>query len=163
MVQRDYLFQAMKIKATSVFSMDELYKVLFKWFEVNDYGFHEYEFGSYDEPGGQHLEIFWRGEKKIDSYVKFVIEVGMLITGLNKQEIVKDGLKLNSNKGAIEFRISIYLLKDYDDKWGKHKKIQYLYDKIIAKKRIDRLEGELFQDSHRFIDEINSFLEMHRV
>ncbi len=159
---KDYLFQDFKLKQDTVFDLGELYKLLFRWFEVNGYVFQEKEYHDYDEPGGKHIEIFWAGEKIIDKYVKFVIEVNYFVLGLTKVELEKGGVKLKTNKGTAEFRISAYLAKDYKGDWGKMPMMLYIYDRFIARHRIDRLEGEILKETNSCIDEIKAFMDIHR-
>ena len=146
---KDYLFEKYKLKQDSVFDLTEMYKTLFRWFDVNGYSFYEKEYNDIDEPAGKHLEVYWYTEKVIDAYVKFVIEVNYLVLGLQKIELESGGIKFKTNKGSIEFRITAYLLKDYNDKWSKtpiQSKMRFLYDRFVIRKRIDKLEGELVKD-----------------
>lgn len=162
---KDVLFDNYKLKQDSIFDLGELYKSIFRWFDVNGYSFYEKEYNDIDEPGGKHLEIYWYTEKKIDLYVKFVIEVSYLVLNMQKIELEKGGVKIKTNKGSIEFRITAYLMKDYDDKWSKsamQKKMRYVYDRFIIKKRIDKLEVELVKDVNSLIDELKSFLDIHK-
>ena len=162
---KDVLFDNYKLKQDSIFDLGELYKSIFRWFDVNGYSFYEKEYNDIDEPNGKHLEIYWYTEKKIDLYVKFVIEVSYLVLGMQKIELEKGGVKIKTNKGSIEFRITAYLMKDYDDKWSKsamQKKMRYIYDRFIIKKRIDKLEAELVKDVNSLVDELKSFLDIHR-
>ena len=165
MALRDYLFKDIKIKQDGVFDLEACYKVLWRWFELNNYTFAEKEYQDIDEPGGKHTEISWYGEKKIDAYVKFVIEITFLILGINKVEIERGGMKVKTSKGSVEMRISSYLLKDDEDAWGKssmQKTMRLLYDRYIIRNRLQRLENELNNEAGAFIDEIRSFLEMHK-
>src|SRR3989344_9186618 len=162
---KDVLFSNYKLKHDSIFDLGELYKSIFRWFDANGYSFYEKEYNDIDEPNGKHLEIYWYTEKKIDLYVKFVIEVSYLVLGMQKIELEKGGVKIKTNKGSIEFRITAYLMKDYDDKWSKsamQKKMRYIYDRFIIKKRIDKLESELVKDVNSLIDELKAFLDIHK-
>ncbi len=164
-MQKDSLLSDYKLKQDSIFDLTELYKMLFRWFENNGYSFYEKNYQDSDTPGGKMLQIFWSAERKIDTYIKFVIEVNYFVTGLNKVEIERSGAKVSTNKGAVEFRISAYLAKDYDDKWSSSqfmKSMRRSYDKFIIRERIERLEGEMVGEYNSLIDEIRSFLALHK-
>ncbi len=164
-MQRDYLLQDFKLKQDSIFDLTELYKLMFRWFENNGYAFHEKEYQDQDTPGGKQLTVFWVAEKMIDAYIKFVIEVNYLVLGMTKVEIERAGTKVSTNKGSIEFRISAYLLKDYDNKWSSTpfmKRVRKIYDYYLIKERIERLEGDLIIDYQALVDEIRSFLALHK-
>src|SRR3989344_8877287 len=102
MPQIDIIVPNIKIKERSVFSLDELYKMLVRWFELHRYDFQEQEYR--DEnlgEKGKHLEIKWYAEKKIDDYFKFVIKINLFILGLESIEIEKDGIKHKKNRGEV--------------------------------------------------------------
>ena len=77
MVQKEVIIDNIKIVQDSIFAMGELYKMMFKWFEAYEYGFHEDDIMKRQNK----REKMWRYtdcRKKIDAYVKFAIEIGML-------------------------------------------------------------------------------------
>lgn len=164
MPQRDYIVQGIKVKQKTIFDMAELYKMMYRWFELYGYIHQEVEYRDSDEPNGKHLEIRWYQEKKIDDYFKFVIEISFLVLGLSKVEVEKNGVKSSTNKGEVEMRFDAYLLKDYDDKWNNSmmKFFRDLYDKFIIKKRIETFEGLLHTELYKLIDEVKAYLDMHR-
>ncbi|MEK6903635.1 MAG: hypothetical protein AABW64_03250 [Nanoarchaeota archaeon] len=163
MVQKEVIIDNIKIVQDSIFAMGELYKMMFKWFEAYEYGFHEDEYNEETKQTGKNVKIYWTAEKKIDAYVKFVIEIGMFALNMNDADIERGGLKIKSNKANIEFRISAYLRKDYADKWKNLHMFHYIYDKVIVQDRIDKYGGELYRETNKLIDEIKAFLNLHRL
>lgn len=165
MVERDTIVPKVKIKDKSIFSLEELYKMLYRWFELYQYDFQEQEYRDNDMGGGQkHLEIKWRAERKINDYFKFVIETQFLVLGLEKVEIEKAGVKQATNKGEVEIRITAYILKDYDNKWerAEWRFFRDLYEKFVIKTRIEDYEGQLYEETYKYMDEIKAFLNLHR-
>ena len=165
MSQKDFIATAIKIKQKGVFNLEELYLLLYKWFELYGYDFQEEEYRDIEKgPGEKNLEIRWYAEKKIDDYIKFVIKVSMMVVGMKEVEIEEEGVKRKTNTGTVEFRFDSYLFKDYEDRWegGVMKFFREVYDKYIIKGRIESLEGELQEQLYKFIDEIKSFLNMHK-
>ncbi len=162
---RVYLFEDIKIKQDSIFDFDELYKRLFSWFEVSDYDFHEKAYEKHDMGNGvDNLKIYWIATKEIDKYVKFVIEMNFFLIGLQKAEIEKEGVKIKTNKGTMEIRLSAYLIKDYDDKLKKRvgdygRKV---YEKFMIRHRLDDYEVRLSKETHLLMDEVKSFVAMHQ-
>ena len=165
MVQRDFIAQAIKVKQKGVFSLDELYLLLYKWFELYGYDFQEQEYRDIEKAGKKNLEIRWYAEKKIDDYVKFVIKISMMVLAMEEVEIEEDGVKRKSSKGTVEFRFDSFLEKDYENRWegGAMKFMREVYDRFIIKGRIESLEGELQGELYKFMDEIKAFLNMHRM
>lgn len=165
MVFKDTIASGLKIKQRSVFNLDELYKVMWRWFELYGYDMQELEYRDSLEGNTKHLEIKWAAEKKIDDYIKFKIITNFLILGLEKVEIEQDGVKLKTDKGEVEINMTAILEKDYDDKWqesGYARLFRDIYDKYVIKNRIESLEGELYDEIYKLIDEIKAFLNLHR-
>jgi hypothetical protein len=165
---KGYFLENYKIKSETIVDLGELYKVLFRWFQNNGYLFYEKEYKDEDEPGGtKHLEIFWVAEKVMDKYVKFVIELSYLVVKLAKVEVERGGTKFTTNKGVIEFRISTYMAKDYDNSWKKTsspglKGMHKFYENFVIRQRLNRLEDEFVVEFNAFIDEIRSFMALHK-
>lgn len=164
-MQKSYLLQDYKLKQDSIFDLGELYKLLFRWFENNGYSFYEKNYVDQETPTGKLLQIYWVAEKKIDTYIKFGIEVNYFATGLSKVEIERGGVKISTNKGGIQLNISAYLMKDYDSKWSSSplmKNMRRMYDSFIIRERIGSLTGELDNECQSLLDEIRSFLALHK-
>ncbi len=161
---KQYLFQDMKIKRESIFDFGELYQRLFSWFEVMGYDFYEKSYEKFDLGGATNLKIFWEATKEVDGYTQFVIEPSFFIIGLSNVEIEKDGLKIKTNKCTMEMRISAYLIKDVDNKMQKSMGNlgRNIYEKYVAKDRLDDHELRLYEEAHLFMDEIKSFVSMHK-
>lgn len=164
MSQKDFIASAIKVKQKSVFNLDELYLILYKWFELYGYDFQEQEYRDIEKAGTKDVEIRWYAEKKIDDYIKFIMKVSMMTVGMKEVEVEEEGIKRTTKSGTVEFRFDAFLLKDYEDRWtgGIMKFLREVYDKFIIKGRIDSLEGELHTELYKFIDEIKAFLNMHR-
>jgi len=165
MAQRDLVIPSLKIKDRSIFSLDELYKLLIRWFELHAYELQEREYRDEDMGGGKkHLEINWYAERKINDYFKFVIETAFLVVGLEEIEIEKAGVKRKSNKGEVEIKIKAYLLKDYDNKWesGAMYLLRGFYEKYLIRASIVELEKEIGEEVYKYVDEIKAFLNLHR-
>ena len=163
MSKKNFLANNIKIVQNSIFNFGDLYKMIFRWFEVYEYNHHEDRYDEENRPAGKFLRVYWTAEKKIDAYTMFVIELNMFVIGMKDTEVERNGLKSKTNKGNIEFRISVYLKNDYNDKWKTFPLMAYIYDRIIAKKRLDRYEGEIYGDYKKLIDEIKAFLSLHHL
>ena len=165
MSQRDIVAQGLKIKQKSVFNLDQLYKTMFRWFELYGFDMQEREYRDSVEGNAKHLEIKWKAVKRIDDYIQFVIITNFLVLGFETIEIEEDGVKMKTNKGEVEMNFYAYLEKDYEDKLkdsGYAKVIREIYDKYIIKNRIESLEGELYEELYKLLDEIKAFLNLHR-
>lgn len=164
-MQKKVVIDGAKLKQDSVFNMGELYKSLFAWFNNYGYDFAEEEYNEKDSGRNKDVKFYWTAEKKIDAYIKWRIELSVLIVGMESVEIDRNGLKLKTNKGSIEFKITSSVLKDYDNKWSKGFStfLRKIYDKIVAYQRYSRMEGELINETNKLMDEIKAFLNLYRV
>lgn len=155
---KDKVYSGVKIKQDSVFSMDELYKLMYRWFEAKGYSFSEVEYRKFGQ--GENLEILWYAEKAIDHYAKIVIEIGFLIIGLEKIEIEVEGTKTKSNKGGIEMKFDVILVRDYQKKFRPW--LRKLYEDYIIKSRIEDYRTRASDDANGLFGEIKSFLKLHQ-
>ena len=158
---RVYLFSGLKIKQSSLFDFGEFYQRLFSWFEVMGYDFSEEGYERFDMGNFENVKIFWKASKEVEN-VKFVIEIGFFVIGLSKVELEKDGLKMKTNKGDLEMRMIAYFEKpDMSKKLGVTG--QKLYEKFVIGEKLSDFETQLYEEAHMLIDEIKSFLSMHKV
>lgn len=166
MPQKKIVMDNIKVKQESIFNMPELYKALFSWFANYGYNFHEQEYNEADAGKGKNIKFFWVAEKNIDSYIRWQIELNAMILGMESIELERNGLKLKTNKASVEFRITATMIKDYDGKWSKGPgmgTLRRVYDKIMIRKRLSRLEGDLERETNKVIDEIKAFLNLYRI
>ncbi len=164
MSQKLTIASGLKIKQRSVFNLDELYKTMFRWFELYGYDMQELEYKDSMEGNAKHLEIKWKATKRIDDYIQYIVITNFLILGLESVEIEQDGIKTKTNKGEVEINLTGFLEKDYEEKWesGYAKVIRDVYDKYVIHDRIDSLSGELYEEIYKLIDEVKAFLNLHR-
>ena len=164
MAQRDIVASGLKIKQRSIFNLDELYKIMWRWFELYGYSMQELEYRDSVEGNSKHLEIKWRSVKQIDDYMEFHILTNFLILGLEKVELEQDGVKTKLDKGEVEMNFSAFINKDPEGKWekGYNLVIRNIYDKYVIKSRIESLEGELYEELYKLLDEVKAYLNLHR-
>lgn len=165
MGQRVYAIENQKLKQSGLFNLDEFYKIMYRWFEVYGYEFHEDLYKVSDDPSGaQLLELRWTTKKNVDSYIRRVIKMGFLITGFTKAEVEKEGIKIKTNKGTIEIRITAYLELDYKDEWttGFKRNLRTIYDKYLIKERIDQACTQFYDEVGRFVEELRAFLYLNQ-
>ena len=161
---RDIVVPAVKLKQRSVFNLTELYQMMWRWFELYGYDMQELEYRDSLEGGSKHLEIKWKATKEIDDYIQFVIITNFLILGMENIEVEQEGVKVKLNKGEVEMNFSAFLNKDKDDKWvgGYNRILRDVYDKYVSRNRVETLEGEIYEEVYKLIDEVKAFLNLHR-
>lgn len=156
--EKKKIYSGVKIKQDSIFSLEELYKLMYRWFESKDYKFSETEYRKYGI--GDIVEIIWSAEKEIDHYAKITIDITFLITGLEKVEIEIEGVKSKSNKGTVEMKFDVNLLLDYKKKYGPL--MRKIYQNFVIKTRIEDYETKAASDANSLFSETKAFLKLHQ-
>src|SRR3989338_11379589 len=166
MSERDVIAKGLKLKQKSIFDMDELYKLMFKWFSTHNYDFQEKEYiEKVQGDGSKSLEIGWMSYRKISDYIKFRIDIKFLILGLTTVEIEVDRMKRKTNSGDIEMRFDAYIETDYEGKWESQpitKFFREFYNKYIIKGRMEGYEVQLHEELYELMGEIKAFLNLYK-
>ncbi|MDP4012864.1 MAG: hypothetical protein Q8R00_04645 [Candidatus Nanoarchaeia archaeon] len=157
--QKDKLLNGFKLKQDHIFNLGDMYKMLFRWFENHGYKFSEKEYRYHGQ--GDHVEIVWHAEKDLDNYTKIELDINFLLIGLQKVDIEQEGVKTKSNKGSIEIIFDMVLIRDPKDKFSPM--IRNIYEKFIIKNRIILLQTEAGEEATELINEIKSFLQLHKL
>lgn len=157
--KKDKLLSGFKLKQDHIFNFNEMYKMLFRWFENHGYKFSEKEYRSHGQ--GDHVEIIWYAEKEIGNYMKIELDINFLLIGFQKIEIEQEGVKTKTNKGSIEIIFDMALIRDPKDKFKPM--IRDIYEKFIIKNRIKILQKEAGEEAEELINEIKSFLQLHKL
>lgn len=160
MSEKHYVAKGVVVKWDGLFDLDEVYKKAKYWFDMKTMSFKEEKYIERIKGGNKQLEIKWKASKDVSSYFKYVIEVGILILGMSKVEVEKDGVKLPLEKGEIEFQFNAYLLKNANDKFDEGSWYKKLYE-IIYRKRIDNYLIDFYNSFYGLVDEVKMLLEMH--
>ena len=111
------------ITQEAIFDFSQLYKDMKAWFDKKQYRFHETAHEYSEGAAGAELGINWVGEREVDNYFKFKIEIA--ISGKNIE-------KLQSEQGNIVYRGNIkiiidgILIMDYKDKFKDGKFTEFL-------------------------------------
>src|SRR3989338_6424430 len=89
------IIESIKVKAGSAtLDLEELYKRMWRWFEMMGYTPKETEYReATDASGAQTLEIRWDCNKEIDSTLKQIILVDFFLVGIKEVEVDKGGVK----------------------------------------------------------------------
>ncbi|MBN1923630.1 MAG: hypothetical protein JW791_02625 [Nanoarchaeota archaeon] len=99
------------------------------------------------------------GEKKVDNYTMFKIEVEINIR--SAKPFIEKGKKLITGEGKIILRSD--LIFDYDNKWSKDPILHFLkgvYEKYIYRQTIKNFEVDVSNEMFGVRDEIKSIVKM---
>lgn len=145
------------IKKVGDFDLDALYSDLHLFFEENSYIFHEKENTTKVKDKGNELEIRWTGERNVDTYARFIIDVYFYIERLKKVGKVYNG------DLTIYLNASVEL--DYKNEWPLKPFGNFLFKVyngyVIKQKIIDKYYGPLYGEITALQDRAKKILEFY--
>lgn len=160
MSEKDYVAKGVIIRWTGLFDLEDIYKKAKGYFDTKVMDFKEEKYIERVKPGGKQLEIKWVATKKVSEYYKKVIEIGILVLGMNKVEVEKDGRKLVLEKGDIEFQFEAYLVKNASDKFEEGSFSKKIYN-VLYRSRTEHYKIELYDAVYGLVEEVKLLMEMY--
>src|SRR3989338_9641351 len=124
MADRKTVVDSLTLTYTGVFSVNELYRIMDKWFREK--GFDKYEKRSCEQvyKDSSQVDIEWEPWKKINDYARIVMRVFFYFTEIKEVTIVKDHHKIKLNQATVRIVFNTYLESDWEGKW---KRTPFLY------------------------------------
>ena len=163
MVEKDQIFSS-SMKSTGIFSFPDFYKFCYDWLtEETGLEIQENKYKEKLAGNEKFIDIEWTGTKKVTDYFKFEIKVEFKIEKLLEVEMVKDNVKIKTNKGAVQIKIKGSLLRDYQGKFettATRKWMRSIYEKWVIRPRIDEYEGKLAGECDEFLSQAKAFLDL---
>lgn len=156
--QKDYVTpkQGLIVKYQGEFDLKKLYGSLKDWFKRNGYALTEKEYK--EKPGvtGTEFNLILNGERKIDDYSSFNIDLQMLI--LNARLV---GQRYN---GKSKTNVSGYILLDRKNKWQGNPLgafLFFVYNNVIIKNKIENLyEDKLYSEILDLINNLKEYINV---
>jgi len=165
MAERRLIVDHLKLNYKGLFSMNELYNMVDRWFMQKGFDKREMFNREHVRPDGKFIELEIQPWKKITDYAKLVIRVHIVVLNMKDSDIEKDGQKLILNKGNITVTFDAYLVTDYEHRWENrpfYYFIRTVFDKYVYKGYMEQWEEELKSQTYELHDQIKSFLNLYR-
>jgi hypothetical protein len=163
MVEKEDIFSS-KVKYSGIFNFPDFYKFCYDWLvDEEEFIVSEDKYTEKLAGDAKNVEIIWRGFRKITDYFKFEIKVDFRIIGLAQAEITQGGVKLKTNKGTIEIKITGTLARDYNGKFEKtagQKFMRSIYEKWVIPTRVDQYEDKLAGICDGFLGQTKAWLDL---
>ena len=159
MAEKDYVCNYLTCGCVGVICLDDLYKAIYKWFKLYKYDLKELDHKENRQAGS--IIIKWEADKKVDDYVKYYMWVTLTIK--NMQNVISKESKRRLTDCNLEFSVTGWLLKDYEDYWTKSPVAKFMrecYDSFITGHKLDKMEKELYHEIMKFLDEMKGFLNV---
>ncbi|MFH1210816.1 MAG: hypothetical protein V1645_02765 [archaeon] len=161
MPEFDYVLGPLKVSQEATFDMKELYKLGRAWYSKHGYDFYEKEYISSFKEEGKNASIKWEGDKKVDDYIKFHVDVRVKFKNLREIQ----GKKKIMNIGEASFSVESYIERDYESNWDvgfMTKFIRGVYDTFVIRGKIDKDKQRLASEANELYHEIRTFLKVHQ-
>lgn len=163
MPERDYVTEPIKLGFSGVADFDTIYKLLHKWFKKYKYKFIEKEHKTTKTSYGKNLFFKWAADKKVTDYIKFLIEIELIVS--NMVDVKKKGSSKKLCDGDFEFVFMCSIEKDYEDTWAKNAILKFMrevFDKFVTESKTKAFEKEVLEETRKLISEIKSYLDIQR-
>ena len=163
MSEQDEIYTS-KISYNGFFKFKEFYKFCYNWL-AEDSGLDVYETEYSEKIDGQTKTIGfkWECTKEVTDYFQYEIKLGFKIEELSEVEINKAGVKVKTNKGKVDIKLSGSLVRDYDGKFETSSRMKIwrgIYEKWIIASRIEEFEGKLSEICDEFLGQAKAFLDL---
>jgi hypothetical protein len=164
MAEKDTVFSS-KMSYNGFFSFSDFYNFCYSWL-TEETGLDFLSETKYSEKltgDAKELEIKWSGERKMTDYFKMEIKIQFRVGNLTKAEIVKDGIKISTNKGRVEMKIEGILARDYDGKFETSpfkKFLRSIYEKWVIPSRIEQYQGKVAEGCDEFLNQAKAYLDL---
>jgi len=131
------------LKINGIFDFETVYRAMHGWFVEQKYYFEEKLYKhKVPSPAGAEEHIRWEGWRKITDYVKFNIQIYIIMWDMKEIEVIKNGEKKKLTKARMKIEFNGDVETDYQDAFGKTPflvKLREFYNEFVMKKRIDTI------------------------
>lgn len=172
------VIKEMKLKYKDIFDMKNLYEALYEWFKEYDWK-DVYEGGEHwetlygeriDRNGARQIWIQWRLCKEPPGapFLKYYLDLDFQVIALTNTEVIKDGVKISTNKGEINLITSSYIEKEYEEKAKKSSFYPLfgwlidIFNQRVYRRELKIREKELYQETYALNNFIKQWFKLKR-
>jgi hypothetical protein len=162
MAEKNKVFET-KVKHSGIFDFRELYSFMYTLFTDMEYSVEEKNYSEKTKGDQKEIEVAWLAKRKVSDYFRFLIKMDIRIIRMTNAEVVKDGIKISTNKGDFEVKFTVFLEKDYENRWENTAFLRFLrgiYDKYIIKSTLEGYEVQVAKEALDISDQVKAFLTL---
>ncbi len=149
-----------RIIQRGLFDLKSLTEAIKDWFSTYKYTIQEKKNTSKGKDKGHEVQIAFSGEKKVDNYAKYIINIE--IVGTELERVKKEDKTLD--KGNLEIRMDANLQLDYKNKFGNKpfgKFLRNIYHKYF-KAQIKHYEAQSDEEGKGLFSAVKGALNLLR-
>ena len=149
------------IQYKGVWDMQDLYESMADFFRQQKFKFYEIVYKhKRPSPFGEERQYVWRGERNVEEYYKYVLDIFMHTYEASDIEVtMKDGSKRIFTKGRIRIQFRGRVAVDYEKKWEEnafYAQLRNFYHKYIIHKKVgaiwwDEFYYKVFNKLHNLV------------
>lgn len=163
MAEKETIYSS-KIKYDGFYSFRSFYKFCYDWL-IEEMGLDLKEKGYEEKIKGDEKDVVveWEGERKLTDYFKIEVKIKIKAKKLRDVEIVKEGVKIGTNKGGAEVEMKGTLVRDYKGKFEMtafKKVLRGIYEKWVIASRIEEYEDKIASKCNDFLEQSKDYLDL---
>jgi len=155
--------RGLRLNRVGLYDINRLYKGLKEWFSDHEYDYFEKKDVIKMKRKGVEVNFVGVGERKVDGYVKFVINVEILTTHMEKVRF--EGKTID--RGRIEVIVKTDMILDYKNEYSNSKFGKFLlgiYNRYVIRFKLDDFYGaKAYGDMVGVHEALKEALELYHV
>ena len=162
MVEKNKVYET-KVKHAGIFDFKDLYSFLYTLFTDMEYSVEEKNYSEKTKGDLKEIEVVWLAKRKVSDYFRFQVKMEIRILRMSNADVVKDGIKVSTNKGEFEVKFTGFLEKDYENRWENTALLRFLrgvYDKYIIKSTLEGYEAQVAKEILDISDQLKAYLTL---
>ena len=163
MAEKDQIFSS-KMKYEGIVFFKDFYRFGYDWLkEETELDVAETKYVEKLKADSKDIDIEWVGVRKVTDYFKFQVKVVFRILKLKEVETTQGGVKIKTNQGSVEVKVTGTLIRDYESKFEvtAHRKfLRSIYEKWVIPSRIIQFEEKLISDCDEFLSQSKAYLDL---
>ena len=128
------------------------------WFIDEGFEFREPTYKHKVGAEGLQIEVKMNGEKRVTSYIKFIIEMHMWIREIKEVPVVKDGVQQMAKEGKFWIETGGTLEMDWQNRFEGNKFLQALHDFYLKHIAFQKIQMKWWDTLYYKIYKLNSVI-----
>ena len=162
MAEKNKVFET-KVKHSGIFDFRDLYSFMYTLFTDMEYSVEEKNYAEKTKGDQKEIEVAWLMKRKVSDYFRFLVKMDVRILRMTNADVMKDGIKVSTNKGDFEVKFTAFLEKDYENRWENTAVIRFMrgiYDKYIIKSTLEGYEAQVAKEAQDVADQVKAYLTL---
>lgn len=158
------VIEKLRIRKKGTFNYKKVHNKVKSFLIKTGYVFAENKHVEKDKSSGKEIESEWSGFRKVTSYIKFNVEISILLKDYKEITIEEGEEKIKTGLGRLEITFNASMWKNYDKMFSEKKGefsnlLKELYEKYLVDKKLGDYEDKLEAEILELYEEIKELVE----